>query len=242
MSNGTCASNIAKQLGCSVSELYEMLGNDSASLHVYSLSENGLAEFRNELRKLNDYEDLIHQACTASERSQLNVEKGRAFEKLIQILLRDMPVYSVACNRRTSTHEIDMVLLKKTNYAYLSDEIYQNRILCECKNYQNRIPATFVGKFATLMRVSNCKTGVMFSPHGLTGKTKWNDGNGLCRKIALADKAFIVPIDMQDINDIAQRNIPLWEIVRLKQEKLCLDIKLDLEQHELCTDSLFVST
>ena len=115
--------------------------------------------------------------------------KGDALENLVTYLLEvSGNLFHVTRNIRTNTNEIDQfVELNPNGLALCGLNILDERyklFLGECKNYNGKVSVTYVGKFCNLMLQSQIKLGIIFSYHGVSGKT-WNNGSGVIRKFYL---------------------------------------------------------
>ena len=88
-------------------------------------------------------------------------QKGQKLEELTSILFEKSVenLFDVYKNCRTSTNEIDL-LIRWTENARLSGinnafPCFGESFLSECKNYDGPVSVTFVGKFCSLMSVTN---------------------------------------------------------------------------------------
>jgi hypothetical protein len=81
----------------------------------------------------------------------------------------------------------------------------------------------------------------MISDAKISGRSNWTAGNGLCRKIALRDDTYIVNISYDDLRMIDRYNIPTLKLIVDKINEIKLDIAINYDEHELCTDSTFTS-
>ena len=83
------------------------------------------------------------------------------------------------------------------------------------------------------MCYTNTKFGVLVAWEGVTGNG-WSDGTGLIKKLALADKRYIIVITQYDLYDIYQKNITIFELLKNKYQSLKNDIsyELHISKHE----------
>ncbi|WP_458412744.1 acetylglutamate semialdehyde dehydrogenase [Schinkia sp. CFF1] len=182
-----------------------------------------------------EYEDLLKELKSLHRKnSQANTaEKGEILEKVVTFLFEKSSVFEVLERIHTSTNEIDQLItlnsrgreFKLKGYIDLKDDI----ILSECKNYEEKVGVTWVGKFASLLGTSNVKLGLLFSYHGLTGKG-WNDAVGLTKKVYLSkpkdEKIFILDFNKYDFESIKNgRN--LLSLIKAKTLAIQLDTKFD---------------
>lgn len=146
-------------------------------------------------------------------------KKGRKLEEL-STLLFDYSVsnlFDVYKNCRTSTNEIDL-LIRWTEAARVSGmngafPCFGESFLCECKNYKGAVKVTYVGKFSSLMAVTNTNFGIMISWDGVTGRGKWSDSQGFIKKIALSDKKYIIVLDKYDLKKIYNKQESVFSLV-----------------------------
>uniref|UniRef100_UPI0006CF4CE0 restriction endonuclease n=1 Tax=Clostridium sp. NkU-1 TaxID=1095009 RepID=UPI0006CF4CE0 len=88
--------------------------------------------------------------------------------------------------------------------------------LCECKNYAGKVNVTYVGKFYSLLKTSNCKMGILVAWEGVTRRGTWSDSLGLIKKIALKDDTYIIVIDKNDFDRIIAKETHIFEIIYSK--------------------------
>lgn len=167
-------------------------------------------------------------------------QKGQKLEEMTSILFEKSVenLFDVYRNCRTSTNEIDL-LIRWTENARLSGinnafSCFGESFLVECKNYDGPVSVTFVGKFCSLMSVTNTNFGIMVSWDGVSGRTKWNDSKGLIKKIALHESKYIIVIDKNDLKQICDRKKNLFSLiydkyVALKEE---IDYETYIVKHE----------
>ena len=146
-------------------------------------------------------------------------EKGKKLEELTKILFERSTgsLLDVYKNCRTSTNEIDL-LIRWTENARLAGingayDFMGDTFLCECKNYDKAVDVTYVGKFSSLMSVTNADFGIMVSWEGVTGRGKWSDSKGLIKKIALREKRHIVVLEKEDLRGICQKESNVFSVL-----------------------------
>lgn len=174
--------------------------------------------------------------------------KGDILEDLASCLMYSGPnLLSVYRNCRTSTNEIDLLLrmtpkgnsILPKQYGFLNA---QDSFLCECKNYTEKLGVTYIGKFYSLLKLSGCKIGILFTVKGLSGRSKWLDGVGLVKKIALKDNIYILTFSTSDYMMIKTGQKLFWDLLEEKYMSLLHDIDISqfVEHHEseahLCTE------
>ncbi len=162
-------------------------------------------------------------------------QKGQKLEELTSILFEKSveSLFDVYRNCRTSTNEIDL-LIRWTENARLSGinhafPCFGESFLVECKNYDAPVKVTFVGKFSSLMSVTNTNFGIMVSWDGVSGRTKWNDSKGLIKKIVLHESKYIIVIDKKDLKQINDRKKNLFSLIYDKY--VALKAEIDYETY-----------
>ncbi|KGN01214.1 hypothetical protein IRP63_05520 [Clostridium botulinum] len=199
-----------------------------------------LEQFNN---KLNLLESLNEQKAKNNiERGKLSNEKGTVLEELTKILIKGTSILKTYGNVGTATNEIDVIVAK--NYkgerimSMLKKESlfveFENYMICECKNYNKKIPATWVGKFFTLLKTcGECPIGIIFSYKGLSGNARsWTDAHGLTKILHSIShkKYYIIDFNYDDFKKIA-KGYNFFEI--LKEKKLSLSIGADVSKYIL---------
>lgn len=166
-------------------------------------------------------------------------EKGDALESLIGMIFKTHYIYKVKRNLKTSTNEIDLFLeldffgdqVNKT----IEKECLPDEVLVECKNHSTKLEVSWIGKFASLLRVSNLKDGFFVTKNGITGRHRWDASEGLIRKLALKDDNRILHFLLEDFINLQGKTI--FDVIRLKRQALDLDLDIEqlIESHELET-------
>lgn len=221
--------------------------------NIFENSDMNLADYikyknnkKNELLNFNDSEyskfcALYDQMIKMHESNKYSTkEKGEKLEQLSTILFEsDIQFFDIIRNERTSTNEID-ILLSWSDYAKMigihnTYDFIGDCLLCECKNYANRVDVTYVGKFFSLLTVSHAKFGVLFSWLGVTGRSNWSDAQGLIRKIALKDQIYIIDFSKEDFERIYNKNDNFYSLIQKKYIALKNDIDYSslISKHEL---------
>lgn len=167
-------------------------------------------------------------------------EKGQKLEELTSILFSKgvENLFDVYTNCRTSTNEIDL-LIRWTENARLSGisnafPCFGESFLCECKNYNGSVNVTYVGKFCSLMAVTNVDFGIMVSWDGVSGRGKWSDSKGLIKKVALRESKYIIVIDKDDLKQICDCEKNIFSLIYDKYTALKNEIDYDkyIKKHE----------
>lgn len=166
--------------------------------------------------------------------------KGKLLEDLVHFLFENSGhTYKVKRNIRTSTNEIDdlieLTAKGKTLAGVRILDLKGDFFLCECKNYNKKVGVTYVGKFCHLLQSSNCRLGIIFSYHGISG-TNWNGATGITKKFHLLrqrydEKYYVISFDITDLDKIVNGST-LSELI--SQKCRALDIDTDFEKYLVC--------
>lgn len=157
-------------------------------------------------------------------------EKGHKLEELCSVLFSNPSSSFFECRRncRTSTNEIDLLLtwserarLSGINSAF---PCFGDEFLCECKNYDESVDVTCVGKFYSLLSSVKASMGILVAWNGITGKGNWDAAKGLIRKIALKDDMFILTLDKEDLKTVARGECHIYALIHEKYNALRNDI------------------
>lgn len=164
-------------------------------------------------------------------------EKGDALENLIEKIFKTHSVYKVKRNLKTTTNEIDLFLEldffgNQVNKS-IEKECLPDEVLVECKNYSTKLEVSWIGKFASLLRVSSLKDGFFVTKKGITGRHSWDASEGLIRKLALKDGNRILHFLLEDFIHLQGKTI--FDVIKLKKQSLDLDVDVEkwIESHEL---------
>lgn len=209
------AEKILHQSGYTLADLLKMSSRYNSSLLMISDENNK--------KCIALYDDIKSGRLTSQQKGQkLEELTSLLFEKSVENL------FDVFRNYRTSTNEIDL-LIRWTENARLSGinnafPCFGELFLAECKNYNGPISVTYVGKFCSLMSVTNTVFGIIVSWDGVSGRTKWNDSKGLIKKIALHEGRYIIVIDESDIKQICDKKQNLFSLIYDKYTALHTEI------------------
>ncbi|MFR0540571.1 restriction endonuclease [Lactobacillus delbrueckii] len=218
--------------GLLFSELFQMLAEtNSPSL---GLSDKVFANFAS-----------LYDRIDSGNYSQ--VEKGKLLEDLIAILFEEgyPTMLDIRKNMLTSSNEIDILVnwsksATQSGIQLLEDEM-GSYFLVECKNYNNKVGVTYLGKFFSLMCYTDTKLGVFIAWNGITGSdNSWNDAVGLVKKLALGEKKYILVLTKADLKKIRQKETNIFTLLEHKYLALKTDIsyKSLIKKHEIEIDNL----
>ena len=156
--------------------------------------------------------------------------KGTLLENLTMLVFEKgcRNLFYCRNNCRTSTNEMDVLIEWNTsareggyNQSY---PCFGDSFICECKNYNEKVNVTYVGKFFSLLKVSNVHLGVLISWEGVTGRNQWSDALGFIKKVALAERIYIVVLDKNDLKEIYTKEKNIFSLVHEKYMALKNDV------------------
>lgn len=203
-------------------------------------SYSKLCEFNDQERK--EYNRLLETFKNINSSDSTTEEKGRVLEELASYTIETAHIFEIYKNIRTNTNELDqLVKIKDSNRVLIGVKIIDERLINfigECKNYQIKIPVTYVGKVCSLLSTTQNKICILFSYKGVTGK-RWEESEGLIKKFYLskekAEERFcIIDFNIKDFEEIAKGNNFLQiienKIMALKNDT---DYSNLIQEHEL---------
>ena len=138
------------------------------ALYYFSTFKNALDDLQTRSPEVQKILEEKYKSFLSINSSNASTEKkGKALEELVVFMINSTQLFDIKTNVRTSTNEIDDVIIIKDGVEPLIkngtlDEMYAI-FLGECKDYKKTIPVTYVGKFYSLMYTSSIKLGIMFS-------------------------------------------------------------------------------
>ena len=198
-------------------------------------------------------ESLLNQLDIVNDaKESKTTDKGKVLEDIARYVIDKTFFFKVCSNIKTTTNEIDQVVLftkhgKQALHKYqLSRELIpipDDYFLAECKNYSKALGVTWIGKFYGLLTSCNCNFGIIFTTLGVTGQENgWKDSYGLMRAYNLIEsyrnnKDFsIIEINIEDIRLMLEQRINLFDLIKSKIEGLRVGCTyeqlLDGIQHE----------
>ena len=105
--------------------------------------------------------------------------------------------------------------------------IAEDMFLGECKNYEQNLNVTYVGKFYSLMSVTSVPFGILFTQKGLTGDPAgYKDAYGLTKVLRMIEQAKVPPRDfyiitftLDDYEKMAT-GVTFFDLVKAKKLEL----------------------
>lgn len=174
---------------------------------------------------LKEYRDLYDRIDSDHLDS---TQKGRALERMTELLFEVGGLFDRRRNYRTSTNELDLLLTwgRQARNQGIGNAFpcFGDMFICECKEYAEPLSVTFVGKFFSLLACSQVLFGVLVAWNGISGQDGWSYSGGLIKKIALHDGVFIVSLDKHDLKKIYDGKENVYSLLMDKKNALQSDI------------------
>lgn len=175
-------------------------------------------------------------------------DKGDRLENLVSFILSKSYFYEVYRNVCTETNEIDEVVvftkegrqaLKELDLSRDLIPIDTDMFLGECKNYNNTLGVTYVGKFYSLLTATDNSFGIIFTQKGLTGEAAgYKDAYGLVKVIRMIEQNknnkdfYIITFTIEDYEELLNGK-NFFELVEAKKKEL----KLAANYHTFLKDN-----
>lgn len=173
------------------------------------------------LVEINKLVDLVENGCFSTTK-----EQGDALEKLTKTLFSSLKFFQVLPNLHTSSNEIDFICnLNEQGITALKQDYleFDKHFLVECKNYNNNINVTHVGKFAALLDIQTKEFGLIISKKRITG-SKWDGALGFTKKFYLKTNILIVNFTLDDFKLLNTHSF--FEIIHNKKQEIINDVDL----------------
>ncbi len=159
-------------------------------------------------------------------------KKGDVFEELILLILNSTKIFNSRQNENTTSNEIDFLVSLNWNGKRLRDRKYipkwfPDHFLIECKNHKKPVEVGLVGKFFSLVDVSDMSLGIFISNKGISGRgaSHWEDAAAFVNKVNLKyseSQNRIILLDMS-LNDIKKLTNDSCNIIELIDDrKICI--------------------
>lgn len=165
-------------------------------------------------------------------------DKGDRLEQLVEFIIKKSYFFEIYKNVHTETNEIDEVIVlsargKQALQSFgISRELIpvkDNLFLGECKNHASDLGVTYVGKFYSLMTVSNVSMGIIFTQKGLTGKPEgYKDAYGLTKVLRMIENSkntnkdfYILTFSDEDYDKLL-KGTTFFELIEAKKMELQL--------------------
>lgn len=193
---------------------FKNIGNEISYKKICEFTEN----------QREEYNILLANLEKVNSSKASTPEKGKALEDIASFVLKSSNVFEVYRNIPTSTNELDQLVKTNSKGKILfSNGIIDKRLknfICECKNYQEKISVTYVGKVCSLLATTENKICILFSYYGVSG-SDWKDSVGLIRKFYLSkekeeDRYCIIDFNIKDFISIQKGN----NILQIIEDKI----------------------
>lgn len=173
----------------------------------FAPKETLFSEFKLSEDKLKEYLMLLNEFKEINGSNSGSVEKGKILEDIVTFIANQNGLFEIHKNRRNRTNEIDIILIGTPFAKTLFNNLVfpTHDIICECKNYNNKIDVTWVGKLYSLLKSVKCKIGIMFSYYGFIG-TDWSASKGLAKKIFLSDDTILLDFNINDFEELENKD------------------------------------
>lgn len=195
---------------------------------LFEKCNNQVVEFQKTLMlsdsiliKLNELIDLVENGTFSTTK-----EKGDALEDLTKFLFSSLKFFETLPNLHTSSNEIDFICnLNKQGLTALKQGYleFHTDFLIECKNYNNNVNVTHVGKFAALLNIQTKKFGIIVSKKRITG-ANWSGALGFTKKFFLKNNILIINFTLEDFKLLNKHSF--FEIIHNKKQEIINDVDL----------------
>lgn len=206
------------------------------SLEDYLKLTHSLALMKNQAINFNPkHNDKYKELVSELENAPNNTLKGKKFEKLVDFIVSNIPIFKTYKNIRTATNEIDILIeLDDIGKKMLRDGMLglkSDVLLIECKNYSGKIDVTWVGKFCNIISNSQSRVGILVSNEGFKGRHNWDSAKGLVRKFyyskeRLDEKKFVLDITLDELKKVTIE-YNLIELIESKIKAIENDTKFE---------------
>lgn len=147
---------------------------------------------------------------------------GESLENLAEYLMMCLPGARVKKRVKTHSTDIDVLCVIDGHFYDFRSELGRY-IICECKNWKKKANFTTVAKFMRVLDTAKCKTGVLFSKNGISGKSKRNNAEIEIIKYFQDREKIVIVISEDDLKDIAT-GVSFLTILRNKYENIKFDL------------------
>lgn len=97
-------------------------------------------------------------------------------------------------------------------------------LLVECKNWDNRVGAPEIKKFAQNVRAARCHTGIIATKNGITGSDQQStDAHYTIRRHYHRDRIVLIVLTEPDLDRLASLAVGLMDLLVAKYERIRFD-------------------
>ena len=154
--------------------------------------------------------------------ADLGDSSGKSLEDLAEYLLMCLPGARVKKRVKTHSTEIDVLCAIDGLFYDFRSELGRY-IICECKNWKTKANFTTVAKFMRVLDSAKCKTGILFSKNGISGKKRRKDAEIEIIKYFHEREKIVIVISEPDLEKIAS-GASFITILREKYENIKFDL------------------
>jgi hypothetical protein len=157
--------------------------------------------------------------------SSLGEPTGKALELLAEYTLSIIPGFRTVRRQRTPSTDYDIICsIEGADFDFRGE--LGRYMICECKDWSKPVDFGTVAKFCRILDSAKCKSGVIFSKKGITGKGKTKDADRERLKVFQDRAQAILIVDQSDLELIAEGH-NFIAALRRKYEQVRLDLILD---------------
>jgi len=213
---------------------FNLLGQDYINIFNFSLNNDQKQKFEMLKNKIKDSEN---------DKSISAKKKGEIFEELVELILESTQVFRYVKNENTTSNEIDFVVTLNLNGRTLRGlkiipEWIPDTFLIECKNYKDPVEVGLIGKFYSLMKVSNINLGFFVSNCYVSGRDKpyWKDAAAFINKINLKHSESAVPfylidITLEQLENLLKDDYNIIELMIDRKTQIITDINYSISDN-----------
>jgi Restriction endonuclease len=146
--------------------------------------------------------------------------KGKLFELLIAYLMRTLGPFDTRGRVRTLDGEDDLILRDTS----ARPSVLGDYILVECKNWEARVGAPEIKKFAQNVRAASCHSGIVATKSGVTGgEREVTDARYTIRRHYHRDGIVLILLTAADLERLVTRRVSLPDLLVTKYEEIRFD-------------------
>lgn len=147
---------------------------------------------------------------------------GKSLEDLAEYLLMCLPGARVKKRVKTHSTEIDVLCVLDGLFYDFRGELGRY-LICECKNWKKKANFTAIAKFMRVLDSAKCKTGILFSKSGISGKKRRKDAEMEIIKYFQEREKIVIVMTESDLSKIGL-GASFITILREKYENIKFDL------------------
>ncbi|TBN17117.1 hypothetical protein EYC79_04760 [Agrobacterium cavarae] len=170
--------------------------------------------------------ECLQTLIKAVESAKTTKEKGDAMEELAQFVIDDIPAVTVEyTNLRTRSSEIDIVAKYDPSESSIPIFGTDRYILVECKNWHKPVTSSVVRDVFGKMENTNCRTGILFSKTGITGRAKYREAEREIHTKFVRSGSALLVVSLDDVKKVNSGK----DLVRVLEERFA-ELTLDFSK------------